>query len=243
LSAVRILYPVPGRLAAIDTSTELGSVALFEDGRLVREATVLASGRHGEALLPMVSALFEEVGWAPRGVGRWAVGVGPGSFTGVRVAMALVKGIVLATGAELVGVTSLDALAEGMQPESPTVALVRAGKGEVYVQVCAAGAFLLPPTHLPVARVVDALSDAVQTRPIVVVGEASREVDWSPLGGRVTLLVEPPRDVPRASAIGRAARHLEPQDAAAIQPLYVMPPRITRPGEPALNPAQRPATG
>ncbi len=124
------------RLAAIDTSTELGSVALFEGLALVAEDSARVSNAHGESLMPMLSALFARHGWAPGDVRRWAVGVGPGSFTGVRVAVATAKGIAIGTGAELVGVTSLDALAHGlsgMAEGRAVVSVVGAGKAEVFV--------------------------------------------------------------------------------------------------------------
>ena len=192
------------RLAAIDTSTQLGSVALFEDGVLLAEDAHRVSNAHGESLLPMMSALFERAGWTARDVTRWAVGVGPGSFTGIRIAVATAKGIVLATGAELVGVTSLDAVAFGLAGEL-VVSLIGAGKGELFVQ----------------ARRGEARG--------VVAGEAALEVDWSVLGERVELVVIPPHDLPHASAVGRIALGRPAEDADALEPVYVRPPDITMP--------------
>src|SRR5580700_3679612 len=125
------------RVAAIDTSTSLGSVALFEDGALVAEDAQRVSNAHGESLLPMVDALFTRVGWRPHDVGRWGVGVGPGSFTGVRIAVATAKGIAIATGAELVGVTALDAVAFGVEArdDDAVASLLDAMKGESFLQV------------------------------------------------------------------------------------------------------------
>src|SRR3954468_3949400 len=140
------------KLAALDTSTSLGSIALYDRGELVAEEAQRVSNAHGESLLPMVDALFAKVGWRPRDVARWAVGVGPGSFTGVRIGVATVKGIVLATGAEAIGVTSLDALAEGIEagPGEAVASILFAMKGELFVQARIFGELVLPPSTVKI---------------------------------------------------------------------------------------------
>jgi tRNA threonylcarbamoyladenosine biosynthesis protein TsaB len=219
------------RLAAIDTSTELGSVALFEDGALVVEAELRTPRGHGESLLSTMAALFARVGWTAREVARWGVGIGPGSFTGVRVAVATAKGIAIATGAEVVGVTSLDALAlDVLASRGELVAsLVAAGRGEVYVQARRGTETLLAPMHLRTAEVLARLAEVAEGSRIAVVGQASRDVDWSPLGERVELVAEPPHDLPRAAVVGRIACQRTAEDADGLEPVYVRPPEITMP--------------
>jgi tRNA threonylcarbamoyladenosine biosynthesis protein TsaB len=215
------------RLAAIDTSTVLGSVVLFEDGALVAEDAHRVSNAHGESLLPMVDALFTRVGWKPADVSRWAVGVGPGSFTGVRIAMATARGIVLATGAELVGVTSLDAVAHGL--DGSVASLVAAGKEEVFVQLRRGERLLMDPCHVRIADVARRIAAHAGDAPLMVAGEVAREVDWSVLGDRVTLATEAPHDLPHAAAVGRIGRSLVAGDADALEAVYVRPPEITMP--------------
>ena len=140
------------KIAAIDTSTSLGSVALFEDGALVAEDARRVSNAHGESLLPMVDALFARAVAAARGRAL-GVGIGPGSFTGVRIGVATAKGIAIATGAELVGVTSLDAIAHGIDapPGVAVASLVDAMKGELFVQVRVGGAIVVAPESVRLA--------------------------------------------------------------------------------------------
>jgi|HubBroStandDraft_5_1064220.scaffolds.fasta_scaffold81718_2 tRNA threonylcarbamoyladenosine biosynthesis protein TsaB len=217
------------RLAAIDTSTALGSVALFEGDAIVLEEARRVSNAHGESLLPMIDAAFERAGWRPADVARWGVGVGPGSFTGVRIAVATVKGIVFATGAQVVGVTSLDALALGLEGDH-VAAVVDAGKGESFLQVRRGGALVLGPLHVRLTNIASRLAEAIRGGHVVVAGELSVEPDWSALGDRVRRVTSCPHDLPRASAVGRIALARAPEDAVALEPSYVRPPEITMPG-------------
>jgi tRNA threonylcarbamoyladenosine biosynthesis protein TsaB len=220
------------RLAAIDTSSALGSVALFQGGELIAEDSRRVSNAHGESFLPMMDALFQRVGWKPADVARWAVDIGPGSFTGLRIGLATVKGIVLATRAQVVPITSLDAIAHELSPELLVVSVLAAGKGELFVQAKLGKRLLLAPCHLRLADVVARVAALDRDARVAVVGEAARELDWSALDVRLQMTVEPPHDLPRATAVGRlalAAAAYTAEDADAIEPLYVRPPEITMP--------------
>jgi tRNA threonylcarbamoyladenosine biosynthesis protein TsaB len=217
------------RLAAVDTSTALGSVALFEDGQLVAEASQRVSNAHGESLMPMVSALFTKHGWHPAQVTRWGVGIGPGSFTGVRIAVATAKGIALATGAQLVGVTSLDAIAYGLDAEV-VASVIAAGKGEVFVQARRDGAVVLGPAHVLLGEVGEYLARLARScASMVVAGEGATGLDLSALGSHATFATAPPHDLPHASVIGRIAMSRDADDADTLEPQYVRPPDITMP--------------
>lgn len=116
------------KLVAVDTTTRTTSVALFEDGAL---ACSLSREGHGDMVLSLVSEMLASRGLRARDVARWAVDIGPGSFTGVRVGVSTVKGIAFATGAEVVAVDAFDALTGG----EDAIAILEAGKGEVYFRV------------------------------------------------------------------------------------------------------------
>jgi tRNA threonylcarbamoyl adenosine modification protein YeaZ len=220
------------RLAAIETSSALGSVALFEDGVLVAEDEKPVANGHGEHFLPMVDGLFRRMGWSAAEVSRWAVGIGPGSFTGVRIGVALAKGIVLATGAEIVGIASLDAIASAGAGGGLVVSLVRAGKGEIFVQARRGRDLILPACHLALGdvapRIAAAAAGALAAgEPVRIAGEAAREVDWASLRQSASFFFDPPHDVARASSLGRLALGRPADVGDALEPLYVRPPDIT----------------
>lgn len=216
------------KLAAIDTSTPLGTVALFDGAELVAEDSQSVSNAHGESLLPMIDRLFARVGWKPRDVARWAVGIGPGSFTGVRIGVGTVKGIVLATGAEIVGVTSLDAVAQGLEVANgvAVASVLFAMKGEVFLQVKRGGEVLLAPVNVRIEDAPAVLAGLGHTE-LVLVGAGARLLGASAIPFEV--FADLPHDVPRAVAVARVAMKREPEDLATLEPLYVRPPEITKP--------------
>ncbi len=93
------------KVLAIDTSTSHGSVALLDDGRLLLDESCISDRNHGCALVPLLQRAGELAG-------RFdliAVGLGPGSYAGVRIAIATAMGIGMAMGAKLVGLPSVAA--------------------------------------------------------------------------------------------------------------------------------------
>jgi len=221
------VVPYPHKLAAIETSTALGSVALYEGGELVAADEQRVSNAHGESLMPMVSALFERVGWRPADVGRWGVGIGPGSFTGVRIAVATVKGIALATRAQVVSVTSLDAIVYGIRADEDevVVALLPAMRGELFAQAWRVGSVLREPVHVKTADAAAWVASLGAPR-LVLVGEGATGVA-DELVTASRSVTDPPHDVPRATTVGEIACRRE-ADAGEVEPMYVRPPEITK---------------
>jgi tRNA threonylcarbamoyladenosine biosynthesis protein TsaB len=99
------------RLLAFDTSTEVCAAALG-DGARWRERDEQAGSRHSELLLPMIHALLDESGLALRDLDGIAFGAGPGSFTGLRIACGVAQGLALGADLPVVGVGTLEAMAE-----------------------------------------------------------------------------------------------------------------------------------
>lgn len=123
------------RVLAVDTSTASGSVAVVEDGRLVAEVCERDVGGHAAWLLPAVKSTIEGAGMGPADIDLFALGLGPGSFTGLRIGVSTVKGLAWTLGRPVMGVSSLEALAMNLAGSGRGVfvcPLFDARKKEVY---------------------------------------------------------------------------------------------------------------
>lgn len=122
---------------ALDAATYAGSVAVLDGSRLVGERTVAMRGRDFEALMPAVAAVLAECGVEPTRLGRVVCGEGPGSFTSLRIAGGIAKGIAMAVGIPLVPVSSLALVVASSDSRSAGryLAALDALRGEHYVEL------------------------------------------------------------------------------------------------------------
>ncbi len=116
-------------LLAIDTATGLTGLALYDAQGPRAECVWVAGRNHTAQLLPQLEALLRHLGAARTDLTAVAVGLGPGSWSGLRVGMSVAKGLALAGGLPLLGIGTLDALAyEHARPGLPVYPLIRLGR-------------------------------------------------------------------------------------------------------------------
>ena len=193
-------------IIGIDGSSTDLSLALAEpDGALVEEVVWTSAQRQSAELLPRLLDLMERNGCGWDHVSAVAVGTGPGSFTGLRVAMALAKGLAVALTRPIVGVPSLEAWLEA-QPEA-AAALARAGAREAYVLMRAAPA--------PVIADRDALPDAMVVAPAELAVAFGLSRTHRPRGAGVMT----------RRAAEQLAGDPSGDDVRTLEPIYLRAPR------------------
>jgi tRNA threonylcarbamoyladenosine biosynthesis protein TsaB len=124
--------PAP-RIVAIETSGRVGSVAVAAGDRLLGERELPPAMRHAVELMPAIRQLTAAQGWSPAEIQHLYLSLGPGSFTGLRIAVAIARAMAQASAAKLVGVPSLDVLAENAPPDCRIVLpILDAKRGQVF---------------------------------------------------------------------------------------------------------------
>lgn len=210
------------RLIAFDTATEWCTAALWVDGAVtLREAH--AGQRHSELLVPMVMDLLAEAGLGLGQLDGLAYGMGPGSFTGLRIACGVAQGLALGADLPVWGVSTLEALAEEARSQTGAervLACLDARMGEVYAGLyqwqadawqCQTGPVVCPPDRVPRPASAD------------WIGTGSGFAAYGELSARVRQVMAD--GVPHARAIARLAApvfargHGLPAEGA--EPVYI----------------------
>jgi tRNA threonylcarbamoyladenosine biosynthesis protein TsaB len=120
------------RILGIDTSTKFLSLGIFEPGKVYAYNLELGT-RHSALLLPAIKRVLEALGWRIDELDYFACGAGPGSFTGIRVGLATLKGLCWALRKPLIAIPTLDILAASLKGQGKAVvAAVDAKRGMVY---------------------------------------------------------------------------------------------------------------
>lgn len=221
---------MPRHVLAFDTSATVTSVAICAGSTLLAEQEHAGSDRHAEVLLPRVQACLSEAGLALGDIDLVGVGIGPGSFTGVRVGVATAKGLALGLTRPVCGVVSLEALAlAALQSGNLLAPLLDAFKGEVFgalYRVTSSGLSLeLAPFHADPASARAKLEAAAAGQPLTLFGGGLRR--YQDVFGAVdgARLLDASFDAPRARFVAQLAlgalERDELPDAAALTPLYL----------------------
>jgi len=162
-------------LLAMDTSTRTVGVALHDGFRILSESTWTSQDYHTVELAPAVAEAFMKADLKIDAVGALAVAIGPGSFTGLRVGMALAKGLALVRRIPLIGIPTMDVLATAQPPLAIPMAIVlQAGRGRLAV-----GWYEVIDGNWKMAKKMEVISAEELAReiqaPVLICGELSEE--------------------------------------------------------------------
>lgn len=214
-------------ILAVETSTLTASVALRVDDRLIeRESGV---NTHAEVLLDLIDECLKEAGLTLGDLDTIAVGAGPGSFTGLRIGMATVKGLCFATGVSLTPISSLAALHEDCRLQAGAdqallVPVLDARRKEVFVSLYRAGQ-PLGPERVVAPEELAALIDPERNEGerVVLFGDGASKYHTQFAG--IGHILEGCRQTPSAAAVAMLARSCAATSTlAATAPSYVRLP-------------------
>lgn len=161
------------KVLAFDTSSKTLSLAILEDKQVLAETTINIKKNHSITLMPAIDFLMASLDWTPKDLDRIVVAEGPGSYTGLRIAVATAKTLAHTLNIELVGMSSLLALVPRQQ-EGLLVPLMDARRNNVYAGFYENAKPVMPEAHLSFAEVLEKVTDAEQ---VTFVGEVGPFVE------------------------------------------------------------------
>ncbi len=225
------------KILSLETSAKTASAAITEEGRILAEVSVTAGLTHSQTLLPAVEALLRTAQLSLTDMDLFAVSRGPGSFTGIRIGIGALKGMVQGTGKPCLGVSTLEGIAANFWGLAGVVCPVMDARcGQVYAALfegCPEGlSRLWPDDALPVRELGEKL--AALGRPAILTGDGA-ELCFRELSAALPgLTLAPPQlRLQRAACVGLAAEQalrkgVSPISAAELMPEYLRLPQAER---------------
>ena len=219
------------KIVAFDTTMETCSVAVCTDDHVIARRQEYFSNGHAERLVPMIQSVLAEADTGYGEIDLIAVTVGPGKFTGIRVGLSAARGIALTTGASVVGVSTLDVIAEGARKrssfdrESTIMVIHNALRDELFCQMVPFDAAVSSTPPITVA-----LADAVSllpAGPVTVVGSGVRLLKDQIICERSDVTISDAPNSPDASdlaRIGDRIARLGQIEKWPPKPLYIRAP-------------------
>ncbi len=218
-------------ILAIDSTAKEASAAIYRDGSVIGEINLRSGNTHSEQLLPAVDFLLRASGLTPADADVFACAAGPGSFTGVRIGAATVKGLAFGRGKCCAAVSTLEALAENVRGLGGVAcAVMDARRGQVYTATfdCRGGEplRLTEDDAMSVTELGEKLASLDLDCPIYLVGDGY-DVAFPRLSGVLSILAvtPPPLRTHSAASVAsvaeRMAAHGELVDDVSLSPSYL----------------------
>ncbi|ORO59881.1 tRNA (adenosine(37)-N6)-threonylcarbamoyltransferase complex dimerization subunit type 1 TsaB [Streptococcus oralis subsp. oralis] len=202
------------KIAAFDTSSKALSLAILEDKQVLAETMINIKKNHSITLMPAIDFLMASLDLTPKDLDRIVVAEGPGSYTGLRIAVATAKTLAHTLKIELVGVSSLLALIP-KQVEGLVIPVKDARRNNVYAGFYENAQSVFPEAHLSFAEVLEQVKNAEQ---VTFVGETAAFAEQIK-AALPQATIQP--TLPDATAIGRLGLDLPAQSIHDFVPNYL----------------------
>ena len=225
-------------ILAIDTALDACAAAVLDTNaaKIIAQESLPMKRGHAEALMPLIARVMKDSGIAFAALDRIAATTGPGSFTGLRVGLSAARGIALAAGKPVVGLTTLTAYAAPIVSENgehPVISAIDARHDHVYFQVVSGdGGSLIKPRVAPISEALEASRFGA---PHLVGNAATILADRWPKDAPAPFKVDA-RAAPDITWVAWLGAAVNPETALA-RPYYLRAPDAKPPRNPLLDPA------
>lgn len=207
---------------AIDTSTKVGSVALFDEKKgLLAEIIINVKTNHSDTIMNAIDYIMNLCGIETDDLNRVAVTLGPGSFTGIRIGIAVAKALVFGKNIDIVAMNTLDLMAKEISESSYIMPLIDARKGRAYYSFYEKSEKLNRMEEYKDGELKEFL-EFYKDKTIVFTGDGAYNYmeTITEIMGEKAKFVNRSRSFPRAAVLAEEALKLEPVNDILLEPYY-----------------------